>query len=668
MSTPPSSSPKNQPEDFLVCGLGRLGQECVAVLKAFGVRVIGVDMAADAGRRPTLSGLLDAFYAGDCGHAEVLKNAGVQNCRAVLLVTGDERNNISAAFIARSLNPRVRLIIRSAQENLNALLRQQLGNLVAFEPSQFSAGAFALVSLGDRTQAFFEVEGIKVRVGRSVVEAGDARLIGRRVFELTHTERRIFSVTAENQPVGGFFFAVNPDKEIAKGDVLTFFESGDLPPGYGALHPQRGKHETGPSLASRFASFTLELKRLLRSIEIPRVASISFLIMLALAGATFLSYRSENPDIGTLDAINIAIVLAIGGFDNVFGALKVPFPISDRLYAFSVLIHVCSTVFLGVVFATLTERLLSSRLQIARRRPPAPSSGHTIVIGMGDIGQRIAEILRQWRRPTVGVSQEPVPEDVLSDMPIHFGPLREALARANVETAKSVVAVMDDQVANLEVSLLARSLNPDCTIVFRTADQELARNVASLLSSSTGLSDYAIAAEAIAGAAFGENILGAFHLDDRSALVTEYDIQPGDTLIGRNLSEIAFGFGVAPIIHRRGDQKRFIPSDDIVLEGGDIVVALATVDGLRRVEGGLRAAPEWRLAIDSSPSEAAKFEAANLIARISGCDLAQARAAMQRPPSLLEKPLYQPQGSRLVRELRKLLVMAHLERDGIELG
>jgi len=114
---------------------------------------------------------------------------------------------------------------------------------------------------------------------------------------------------------------------------------------------------------------------------------------------------------------------------------------------------------------------------------------------------------------------------------------------------------MDDQVANLEVSLLARSLNPASDIVFRTADQELARNVASLVPASTGLSDFAIAAEAIAGAAFGENIISAFHLDDRSALVTEYNICPGDTLIGHNLSEVAYGYGVAPIIHKRGAEK-----------------------------------------------------------------------------------------------------------------
>ncbi|MGO9431384.1 potassium channel family protein [Rhodoblastus sp.] len=666
MPTSPDENPDHHAEDFLVCGLGRLGRECATVLKAFGVRVIGVDISAGAGQDPSISNLLDAFHAGDCSHADILKKAGVENCRAVLLVTSDERNNIASAFIARSLNPRVRLIIRSAQENLNALLRQQLGNLVAFEPSQFSASAFALVSMGDETQAFFEVEETKVRVARDIIEDDDSRIIGRRVHELNNADRRIFGVTTGSEPVGDFLLAVNPDKEVAAGDVLTFFESGDLHPSESALRAAPRKREPGPTLATHFSSFKGALKRLRHSVEVPRVAAISFAIMLVLSVATFLFYSRENPDISVLDAVNIAIVLAIGGFDNVFGALKVPFPISDRLYAFSVLIHVCSTVFLGVVFATLTERLLSARLQIARRRPASPSGGHTIVIGMGAIGQRIAEMLREWGQPTVGVSQEPVAEDVLTEMSIHSGPLPEALARANVETAKSIIAVLDDQVANLEVSLLACSLNPECTIVFRTADQDLARNVASLVSSSTGLSDYAIAAEAIAGAAFGENIISAFHLDDRSALVTEYDIHQGDTLIGRPLSEIAYGYGVAPIIHRRGEDKRFNPSDDIVLEAGDVVVVIATVDGLRRIEIGARDAPQWRLAILSSPSEAARFEAANAMARISGCDLAQARSVMQRLPSTLEKPLYQQQGSRLTRELRKLLVMTRLEFDGDE--
>jgi len=66
-------------------------------------------------------------------------------------------------------------------------------------------------------------------------------------------------------------------------------------------------------------------------------------------------------------------------------------------------------------------------------------------------------------------------------MPIQIGPLSETLERANVTMAKSVVVVTDDEVANLEVSLMIRSFNPHCTLVFRTADQQFAKNIASLI-------------------------------------------------------------------------------------------------------------------------------------------------------------------------------------------
>jgi Trk K+ transport system NAD-binding subunit len=323
-------------------------------------------------------------------------------------------------------------------------------------------------------------------------------------------------------------------------------------------------------------------------------------------------------------------------------------------------------VFLGVVFATLTETVLSARLQIARRRRAAPVEGHTIIVGMGAIGQKIGETLKKWRVPLVGVSETPVAAGILPDVAMQVGPLSQALERANVATAQSVVVVLDDQVANLEIGLLAHKLNPACKVVFRTDDQQLARNVAALVPSSTGIGDYFIAAEAITGAAFGENILSAFHLDNRSALVTEYTIDPRDTLASRQLAEIACGYGVAPILLRRGETVKFAPSDDVHLHPGDRLFVLATVDGLRRVEHGEKREPDWVLHIESLASADSAFDAANAIARVSGCSLADARATMIDLPSRLPTKLYQPQGARLVRELRRLFVRARLEQAEAE--
>ncbi|MHC5833058.1 MAG: NAD-binding protein, partial [Nostoc sp.] len=76
-----------------------------------------------------LSSLLEQLLIiGDCRQSSVLEQANISQCRTVLLVTGDERVNIEAAFAARLLNPQVRLVVRSDKQNLNELLSQTLGN------------------------------------------------------------------------------------------------------------------------------------------------------------------------------------------------------------------------------------------------------------------------------------------------------------------------------------------------------------------------------------------------------------------------------------------------------------------------------------------------------------------------------------------------------------
>jgi Trk K+ transport system NAD-binding subunit len=387
---------------------------------------------------------------------------------------------------------------------------------------------------------------------------------------------------------------------------------------------------------------------------------VSLVVVLALTLGAALLYREENPDLSWFDAINVAVVLAVGGFDNVFGALKEPFAISPWLYAYSLLMKISSAVFLGIVFASFTEKVLGARFAIAARRPEAPAEQHTVIVGLGPIGQNVALQLKQWGRAAVGVTPEPPGEDFLRDMPIEAGATRHALERANVATARSVVVAGDDQVANLECMLLARSLNPRCALVFRVGDRELAANISALIPDSLGINDWEVAAQAIAGAAFGESILSAFRLPGRSILVTRYRIEAGDTLNGWQLAHMAYGYGVVPVLHERGPVSALNPSDDIRLEIGDGLVVLATIEALGRIERGELRPPARRLMLQACAIAASAFEAGNVIARIAGCDLATARKALENLPRELETPVYRPQGLRLARELQKLGVIATL--------
>jgi voltage-gated potassium channel Kch len=147
-------------DQFLVCGLGSIGQHCAAILKDFGVIVHAIERTElTEWEIPGLLSGLDGFYLGDCRHIEVLEAAQVRYCRAILLVTTDDRINIEAGLAARSLNPDIRLVVRSAKANLNGLLEQQLGNYVSFEPSELSAPAFAFAALNSQTLGFFHLKG-----------------------------------------------------------------------------------------------------------------------------------------------------------------------------------------------------------------------------------------------------------------------------------------------------------------------------------------------------------------------------------------------------------------------------------------------------------------------------------------------------------------------------
>jgi hypothetical protein len=103
-----------------------------------------------------------------------------------------------------------------------------------------------------------------------------------------------------------------------------------------------------------------------------------------------------------------------------------------------------------------------------------------------------------------------------------------------------------------------------------------------------------------------------------------------------------------------------MPSDDIRLELSDRLVVLATIDTLQQIERGEIAPRNWQVQVDKALSEDAVFEGAMAIARVSGCSINVARELMNHLPGLLQFLLYKHQAQRLVRELSKSQVVAHL--------
>jgi Trk K+ transport system NAD-binding subunit len=665
------------PDRFLVCGLGSLGQYCVALLKDFGVWVTAIDTVEPIAWE--IETLPDAVEIGDCRDKRILDAANIRNCRAILLVTPSDRTNLETALQARVLNPQIRLVVRSSKQNLNHLLARELGNFVGFDPHQLPAPAFALAALGNETLGFFKLDEQWLQVVRRQVRPGD-RWIGRPLRELNRRSRRLLahgskrtgdtpeaSLCERADRCHPLFYQWNPNAIVREGDTLIYIEtmarietrSREIPIARPFWEQWRG--QTWRDWRDNLAQFwRRNLQHQVRRVAI--AASLTIAILLVWGTVLF---RLAFPNWSLAEALNVTAILLLGGYPELFGDIQTSLSVPWGLQLFGLGLTLAGTAFVGVLYALAIEYLLSARLDFLKRRRPIPHRNHAILVGFNPIGSHTIALLQEFRQPLVCVVDRPFDSERLPPIPTVVGKLHEALTQVNLSRARSVIAISNDRMENLEVALMAHQVNPEIHLVIHTLDMRFGENVAHVLPRAHVLCASSLAAEAFVGAAFGENIEHLFRFDGRTVLVTEYTIEAGDTLMGLILAEIAYGYGVVPILWQRSPQgeAQLMPSDDSRLHCGDRLVVLATMEGLRAIERGELEPRSVGVWVKSALTPDAAFEGAQTIARISGCNIGTARSLMENLPGRLAVLLYYPQALRLVRHLRRIQVEAEIEVD-----
>lgn len=124
---------------------------------------------------------------------------------------------------------------------------------------------------------------------------------------------------------------------------------------------------------------------------------------------------------------------------------------------------------LGLLMETLIEGRLADLLGRRRmERRIARMRDHVVVVGWGRVGQTIARYLTNAGVPTVVVDRDP---DRLRrlELPSVLGDATDdaVLREAGIERARTLIAALDTDAANLFVTLSARSIHPGLFIIAR---------------------------------------------------------------------------------------------------------------------------------------------------------------------------------------------------------
>ncbi|MBW4615072.1 MAG: NAD-binding protein [Desmonostoc vinosum HA7617-LM4] len=681
----PSSASSDQPinnsqtklDRFLVCGLGSLGQHCVAILKEYGVIVNAIDQEQPKNWQvPDVLSLLEHLLIGDCRQANILEQAQICQCRTVLLVTGDERVNIEAAFAARLLNPQVRLVVRSDKQNLNELLSQNLGNFIAFEPNQLSASGFAIAALGDENIGYFTLEGRQLQVVKHRMQASDRWSNHQHLYELNTSSRRVLHHTNSSSNSVTEFYQWEPEAILHTGDTIVYIEvreevtrSPQIVTQSRFSCQQLWQVIVSVITENQFKQKIAQLWQKLERYQSLRLAIICSITVLLLWCFGTIVYCLNYPEINLIEAFYATAVLLLGGYGDLFGGVNFkiqPEPAEHMpgwLRLFSLGLTLTGIGFVGVLYALLTDTLLSLRFKFfSSYLPVMPQKDYVVVIGFNRVGQQVAALLQELKQPLVGISSTGINVDLLNKIPLIIGSIAEAINKVNLAKSKSIIVVTDDDMENLEIALMAHAQSPDTHVIIRTYDRRFSENIARLFPYAQVLCTSVISAEVFAAAAFGENILSLFHFDNQTILVVEYIIEVGDTLNGLLLAEVAYGYGVVPILYQkyRRSPVKLMPTDDIRLVAGDRLIVLANSNSLQRIERGELLPRTWYVKVEKALAQDAIFDGANEISVISGCSINIARIFMHNLPGQLPMALYKHQALRLVRRLSKLRVTAQI--------
>jgi hypothetical protein len=199
-------------------------------------------------------------------------------------------------------------------------------------------------------------------------------------------------------------------------------------------------------------------------------------------------------------------------------------------------------------------------------------------------------------------------------------------------------------------------------LVIRSHDRIFSDNIAPLFPYAEVLCGAALSAEVFACAAFGEKVLSLFHFHNQIVMVTEYNIEAGDTLEGLLIGELAYGYGVVPILHQNSyHHYSFMPNCETRLDAGDRLIVLATSNGLQRIEWGEMLPRLWQVHIEQALTRNAIIDGIGIIASITGCNLSTAKNLMNNLPGTLSTPLYKHQAQYLACELSKVKVLSSLK-------
>jgi voltage-gated potassium channel Kch len=133
---------------YVVCGLGGMGIQIVNQLHAHGHEVVVIEHDFNNRFLTIVRSLGIPVIQGDASLSATLTAANVQRAEALLAVTSDDTANLEIALSAKSLVPKLPVVVRNQDPHFSRMVQQVFEFEAVLCPAELSAPSFAAAALG----------------------------------------------------------------------------------------------------------------------------------------------------------------------------------------------------------------------------------------------------------------------------------------------------------------------------------------------------------------------------------------------------------------------------------------------------------------------------------------------------------------------------------------
>lgn len=214
---------------------------------------------------------------------------------------------------------------------------------------------------------------------------------------------------------------------------------------------------------------------------------------------------------------------------------------------------------------------------------------HVIICGLGHVGYRtVQNLLRNnMECVVIDIKETGFAEEVRSlGVPVIIADARrqEVLEQANINHAKAIIIATNDDLANLEIAIDARTIRPDIRVVLRMFDENLARKISKSFNIQCVFSTSAIAAPVFAAAVTERNIINSFVFNNIQLNTVEFTVADNSQLIGWSLDQLRSRLELTIALYQSTTEMDWNPNPNFTLQPGVKLLVITTSDSLHELE------------------------------------------------------------------------------------